>query len=288
MRRKCARILLHLTVGSFVVCGLVQVAKQRPALVARVAENVGIETASTPAPTSPERTPITTDILSRIASSASPKTERNGLVPFPEYETLPYHMYLQSVEELQNATWVVILHDFVLTLDKSVSPHVNLVFSDYKHRMLVLNWIVAATVKLKPPLQNVLVVSLQRPLCDFLANSTYLTDTPKITCIIVPLDKVVSLKGGDSWVAAVMVRPVVIRLMNYWGYDVTNYDSDAVVLKNPQEVYERNPQDIVSSATAWPDFQAKPWGFTLCSGVILYRASPGTGKERVAISWNSW
>ena len=74
-----------------------------------------------------------------------------------------------------------------------------------------------------------------------------------------------------------MIRSIILRLINYWGYDVATYDSDAVVLKNPQTLFDNYTHDILSSASTYPEAAAKVWGFTLCAGAILYRASSATG-----------
>ena len=216
-------------------------------------------------------------VASRTGSRIiSPKQER--AIPFPEHDTLPHHEYLKGPEELKSATWAADLHEYLLALNRNVSPHVNLVFGDYKHRILVANWVVAATLKAKPPLNNVLVLSLDELLCNFLASSmSYMSHPPNATCIAAPVDTMLSSKGDNKWRASMMTRPIILRMINYWGYDVAAYDSDAVVLKNPQEIFQQYSQDILSSASYWPDYQAQPWGFTLCAGAVLYRASPATG-----------
>ena len=197
---------------------------------------------------------------------------------FPEQNALPHHEYLKSSDELKNTTWVADLHHYLMTLNRNVTPHVNLVFADYKHRILVVNWVVAATLKVKPPLHNVLVLSLDQLLCNFLASSMlYMNHPPDITCIAAPVDTMLSSKGDNLWRASMMIRPIILRLINYWGFDVATYDSDAVVLKNPQTLFEKYTHDILSSASMWPDSQAIPWGFTLCAGAILYRATSATG-----------
>ena len=196
---------------------------------------------------------------------------------FPEHNALPHHKYLKSSDELKNTTWVADLHHYLMTLNRNVSPHVNLVFADYKHRMLVVNWVVAATLKVKPPLHNVLVLSLDQLLCDYLANAAYMTYPLNMTCIAAPLTTILSSKGRESWKTSMMIRSIILRLINYWGYDVATYDSDAVVLKNPQTLFEYYTHDILSSASTYPESAAKVWGFTLCAGAILYRATSATG-----------
>ena len=278
MRRKCAKTVLCFSVAVavlLVVRGLLGQG-QRPTDRGNGGDD-GKPSAAL-AQLSPSTDPLSDDVPVSLQ-----KQRRH--VSFPEADTLPYRKWRKSTDELEDTTqtWAVALRDYLSILDKDISPHVNLVLGDYKHRMLVLNWVVAAAVKLEPPLHNILVISLQQGLCDFLANSTYISHLSSITCIVVPADTIFSSKSNDDgWLKSLMVRPVVLRLINYWGYDVATYDSDAVVLKNPQELYKRHPHDILSSANIWPEYQARPWGFTLCAGVMVLRASSATGITHIS------
>ena len=275
MRRKCAKTVLCFSVAAAVLLVVQGLLGQRQRPTDR--NGGGDDPPAALAQLSPTITPSTDPDLSYGLKVSLQKQRRH--VSFPEPDTLPYRKWRKSTEDRDTTqTWAVALRDYLSMLDKDISPHVNLVLGDYKHRMLVLNWVVAAAVKLEPPLHNILVISLQQGLCDFLANSTYISHLSNITCIVVPVDTIFSSKSNDDgWLKSLMVRPVVLRLINYWGYDVATYDSDAVVLKNPQELYKRHPHDILSSANIWPEYQAKPWGFTLCAGVMVLRASSATG-----------
>ena len=57
---------------------------------------------------------------------------------------MPFPTYIKSREELQKSECVLVLYNYLLSLDKSVSPHVNMVFGDSNHTNVVLNWIIAA------------------------------------------------------------------------------------------------------------------------------------------------
>ena len=65
----------------------------------------------------------------------------------PDIYTLPFRNFLKSREELEKVEWLATLHNYLLTLNKSVSPHLNVVNGDYKHRYVMENWIVAAVTK---------------------------------------------------------------------------------------------------------------------------------------------
>ena len=66
--------------------------------------------------------------------------------------------------------------------------------------------------------------------------------------------------------------------MNHWNYDVVMYDSDAVVLKDPQPLFDNNPGvELIGSAGKGPDSIGHVWGRTICTGVLLMRSSTGLG-----------
>ena len=188
---------------------------------------------------------------------------------------MPFPEYIKSREELQKSECVSELYNFLLSLDKSVSPHVNMVFGDSQHTNLVLNWIIAALLRLQPPLHNVMVISLDRLLCDTLVAMKL-----PLTCIVVSVECIFAWSNQhDNWGKRMKVRQPVLRLINYWGYDVAAYDSDAVLLRNPQPLYDERPHvSVLASSGTYPDDLFRKWGFTLCAGTLILRASPSIGK----------
>ncbi len=57
------------------------------------------------------------------------------------------------------------------------------------------------------------------------------------------------------------------------------YDSDAFILKNPQELFDLYPgSHVIGSESYMPFDLHKKWGVTLCMGVVLIRASSETGR----------
>ena len=76
-----------------------------------------------------------------------------------------------------------------------------------------------------------------------------------------------------------IVRLTLFRLMNHWKYDVVMYDSDAVVLKDPQSLFDSYPGvELVGSAGKGPESIGHIWGRTICTGVLLMRTSPALGR----------
>ena len=126
---------------------------------------------------------------------------------------MPFRDYLKNKEEFKEVEWQKTLHDHLLTLNET---YVNMVNGDYKHRVIVENWIVAAVTVLRPPLKNVFVMSLDHKLCDFLANSSHTGHLP-ITCFVTSVDSVLTANASHEWIIRTMVRPITVRLINYWG-----------------------------------------------------------------------
>ena len=187
--------------------------------------------------------------------------------------TMPYAAKLKSTVALQQAMWTTHLYRFLQSLNKSISPQVNMVFGDSDHMDLMLNWIIAAHVRLNPPLHNIMVLSLDQPLCDFLASKKL-----PVVCIAVPPKSFLASPGHKSWDQGVSCRFVVLRIINYWGYDVASYDSDAVLLRNPQPLYDSNPEvKLFAGSATFPDDISNQWGFSLCSCVLLLRSHPSIG-----------
>ena len=185
------------------------------------------------------------------ANIVNDKTARVPTFSLPENNSLPFRDYIISVEELRKVRWVSELHNHLLTLNKSVSPHLNMVFGDYLHKHLVLNWIYGALIGLKTPLTSVLVLSLDQLLCDIVDSRA---STLPVSCITAPIGTIIDFDCGGEWITATMVRPLALRLINHWGYDVATYDSDAVILKNPQDLYDQHLEtDLIASASIWPE-----------------------------------
>ena len=209
------------------------------------------------------------------ANTVHDKTIQVSTFSLPEKNSLPFKNYIISLEKLRKVRWVTQLHNHLLTLNKSVSPHLNMVFGDYLHKHLVINWLYGALVGLKTPLTSVLVLSLDQLLCDIVESRA---STLPVSCITAPVGTIVDFDRGGEWITATMVRPLALRLINHWGYDVATYDSDAVILKNPQDLYDQHLEtDVIASASIWPENIGMEWGFTLCTGALLLKATSPMG-----------
>ena len=181
---------------------------------------------------------------------------------------MPFRKQTLPAEEILRQNWTNQIQDFLRSCSKS-SP-VTVVAANYPYRDVVINWLIAARVKVEPPLENILVISFDSPLHELLQRVG-------IKSVGVFLD---SLFIGNFGVynKLLMARITILRLINYWGYDVAHYDTDAIILKNPLSLYNKHADsDVVGSTGTFPKELGKKWGFTLCMGAILFRSTPQTG-----------
>lgn len=161
------------------------------------------------------------------------------------------------------------------TSQQQVPPRkqVTVVVSNTNYTLSLLNWLVAALIKTSPPLENVIIVSLDETLQALL-------DRKEITSVYINPETVIKgemqTRTSHIWIT----RCVVYRLLNHWGYDVIAYDTDAIVLKNLQPILNAHPEsDIVASAGSYPFQLGHKWGLTLCMGVILIKSTSNTGED---------
>lgn len=201
-----------------------------------------------------------------MSSLAIPSESLSLPVPFA---TLP-------TEELLQKSWVVKLQSILKKIPRGLAP-VSIVSADYKFRDVLLNWIVAAKTQASPPVTHVVVFSLDQELCELLNRR-------RIHCVYVsPSDfltskAIASLTKHIVFSEVMVLRLTAMRLMNYWGFDVTNYDTDAIVLKSPESLYLRHVDShLIGSYGHHPGELGRVWGTTVCCGQFMTRSSPYTG-----------
>lgn len=210
----------------------------------------------------------------------SPRTPISPVFqPTPDHVTRPMrpphffnHDVVKTTEEILANPWVTELRSL---LAKSQAKQVSIVFSSSDYLESLLNWLIAAEIQTSPPIDNIIVFCLDRDVFDVLNPK----DVPSIyvdpKTVANTTQKFSHRYSFIVWV----VRFVVFRLINYYGYDVVSYDSDAIVLKNPQKLFDEHVySDIVSSAGSYPFKLGRRWGFTVCLGVVLFRSTPKTGN----------
>ena len=199
-----------------------------------------------------------------------PNQKHLGLGVAAEF-TFPHPVIYRPVDVVLKTGWVMKLKRYL----SSVNPSRQVILTEATHDFIenLVNWLISAAIVSEVPLQYILVLCFDQQTHDLLAERN-------INSLYIPYNSVMKnskLEIGNIW----MSRLAVIRLLSHWGYDVQHYDSDAVLLKNPQSLFQRFPSsDIVASWGDYPDELGKngPWGTTLCMGAVLIRSSPRTGE----------
>ena len=179
-----------------------------------------------------------------------------------------------TTKTLMHLPWVKQLWILLNTEVDSALP-IAITSTNYLYRSSLLNWLAHALIRLgDKSLKNVLVLSMDKEIHNLLQAK----NMPSLFVAHKDLSKVKDGTKVTDIIRAEITRLVVMRLINSWGYDVINYDNDAFVLKNPQELFNLYPDShVIGSESFMPfDLHAK-WGVTLCMGVVLVRASPETG-----------
>ena len=212
----------------------------------------------------PPLSPLPTTVkLSHPPTTVKLKTDRSI--------RLPYKGVTRSVEEILAAPWIVEIQSYLMSL---TSRHVSLCIADSTYMEAVVNWLVSALVNINPPLENVLVISLDLQLHQFLQKRGLDSVFMDPDTILKGNLKLPS-KNSHIWIT----REVLFRLINHWEYTVATYDSDAVLIKNPQPLFTKlESSDIIGTAGTYPSDLQRQWQSpTMCMGMALFRASERIG-----------
>lgn len=197
-------------------------------------------------------------------------THNSLVLPFPS-ATLP-------VNELLQHKWAKDLQQILLNFPQKSAP-VFTVTCNYNYRDVLLNWLIAAKTQIDPPLNHVIVFSLDKDLWELLTSRG-------ILCVFVNpksfIKRRLLLEGVEVFYQILVLRITAIRLINYWGYDAANVDTDAVVLRNPEALFSSfkyKDSDMIASSGKFPFNLKSKWGVTLCGGFFLIKSSTASGKH---------
>ncbi len=200
----------------------------------------------------------------------------------PTKPPIPFHFphpnLTKAPEEIFSTVWVAKLHKILKSMPSQASKEVTVVFSDSGYTESLLNWLIAAQARLKPPMKNVLVVCLDKDVFHLLSQNEISSILVERKAIMKP-----SLKPEEySYSHMGVIKMVVLRLVNYFGYNVILYNTDAIPLRNLQPVFEKYmDHDIVGSVGGFPISLGRAWGFTMSTEVIRFKSSGNTGKDMV-------
>ena len=196
--------------------------------------------------------------------------------------SLPFPSATLYSEELLQQKWVRHLRHILLNVPRKPAP-VFTVTCSHKYRDVLLNWLIAAKTRVSPPLSHVIVFSLDEELWELLTRRG-------IPCIYADpksfIKRNLLSEGLEVFYQILVLRTTAIRLLNHWGYDAANIDTDAVVLRNPEPLFSSSKyedSDLVASYGKFPYNLKAKWGVTMCGGFFLIRSSAASGKNPILL-----
>ena len=145
---------------------------------------------------------------------------------------------------------------------------------------VLINWLIHAKLNALPLMENVLVMCVDKHCHEILSRKGILSQLVQVTDIMYST-KVVD--GNKLFGSRVITRLTVLRLLNYWGYDVLVIDIDALLINNIQPIFDHfSDGDIIVSTVnvenCIPSSARDAWGFCLCVGLLLIRSNTNTGE----------
>lgn len=182
----------------------------------------------------------------------------------------PQPHYSWPTNQLLKSNWVRLLKTYLTNIE---GKQVSVVTSTEEHTAVLINWLISAHLVAKPPLENVLVLSMGKKLHDMVESRGFFS-------LYVSAEMVVRSDANITRVFSQVhiVRLAVDRLINHLGFDVVNYDTDAILLKNPQKIFDSlKGVDLIGTFGKGPASLFRKWGVTLNTGVMFLRASPMIG-----------
>ena len=187
---------------------------------------------------------------------------------FPHFKSI-----LRDNNVMAKTPWIIELAKIMSNINQKTIFAIT-VNQGYKDTLL--NWLISAIFKGGLSLDRILVISLDQSIQEFLQRHG-------ITCIYIPVKSLFNSLISHYWIVeyglVMFTRISVVRLLNHWGYSVVIIDTDALVLHDPQPLFDQYPSSsIVASSGTQPRTLFDVWNTTACNGLILLRSTPEMGN----------
>ena len=187
---------------------------------------------------------------------------------FPHFKSI-----LRDNSVMAKTPWIIELAKIMSNINEKTIFAIT-VNQEYKDTFL--NWLISAIFKGGLSLNRILVISLDQSIQKFLQGHG-------ITCIYIPVKSLFNSLISHYWIGeyglVMFTRISVVRLLNHWGYSVVIIDTDALVLHDPQPLFDQYPSSsIVASSGTQPRTLFDVWNTTACNGLILLRSNPEMGN----------
>ena len=195
--------------------------------------------------------------------------------PFRSDFSFPQPRVMKPLTEIDSSKFLRDLRQFLLGY--KLKKPLALITSNDKYVDVLLNWLISATVRSGLPLESIVVFSLDTKIHALLTKR----GIPSILTLPAELLRQ-DFNFNKTFEEIMMVRLAVMRIVSHFGFDVVMYDTDAIILKDPQPLYDRlHGDDIIGSVGRIPYDLLAEWGITICIGVVLIRSSPAIGEGAV-------
>lgn len=208
-----------------------------------------------------------TELTMRTAPTKTISYEVDSSITFLHDKKL----FLPS-SKLIKTPWMRQIKDYLSNHDSNT---IIMVSANHLFEDILFNWLAAAQLQAGITPNKVLILSLDDVIYQTLLDHG-------IGSVHISSDQVFRLSAhmhtslSHLWI----IRCMVIRLLNYWDYDVMMFDLDAIILKDPRPIFaEFHKSDIVGSQGKYPFQLGHKWGVTLCMGVVLFRSTPSISKN---------
>ena len=192
------------------------------------------------------------------------------LFPYPKITHQPY--------EILTSPWATKMKAKLEAA--KVGKQLTLLTVSLNYLPILINWLIHAKLNALPLMENLLVVCVDQDSHEILSRKGILSQLVQVTDIIYTMK---DMDGVKIFSATVITRLTVLRLLNYWGYDVLVMDIDALLINNIQPIFDHfSDSDIIASTVnsnnCIPSTARNAWGFCLCIGLLLIRSNTNTGK----------
>lgn len=188
----------------------------------------------------------------------------------PEFR-FPHPRAVRSLSEILQSDWLKKLKAALRTMS---TTQVTMVTSNLPYRDVLLNWLISAVVRVGIPLRSILVIAMDKTLHMLLQERS-------VNTVLVTPEALLSQEAlvMGTFNQVMMTRLAMLRLLNHWGLDVAFYDTDAILLKDPQPVFNHHRSSgIVGVVGKFPAVLFREWRVALCTAVMLVRSSTATGS----------
>lgn len=193
---------------------------------------------------------------------------------FNEDFHFPQPQVMKPLEEIRDLPWMHSLHAYLQSLGNNMQQ-VNLLTSNFKYVDVLLNWLISAVVRSGIPIKSILVLSMDSATHGIMERKGFCSILITPSTLFSP-----RIKFSSPFEGVMMLRLTLMRIINHFGFDVAIYDTDAIMLRDPQEVFDSmSDADIIGSVGTIPQDLFKEWRVTICIGVVMVKSTFRTGEE---------